>query len=404
METASGTEAEAVLRVLSLQRVETLRNEIFQYRSEPVRVDSTDGEIGSDTGADQRPAENGQQLLIQAPIEWLVRAGLASNRGLLLLGVLVGLAFQTDMIRRVDFDRVFGVIPPGISTLLTVLAVLAGGLVLLAILGFFKLLGVVWYALRFYGYRLSRQGEDLRISCGLLTKISATVPRRRIQFISIHRSLLMRMMGYSAIRIETAGGAGKENEDATATVSRRWFIPVLPDQFVPGLLEQLRPGLDWDEQNMDWRPLAPEAGRRMVRLAVIQSLILVAGGVAIGFMAPGVRAWSWAVGVVLMPLLVAWAIKKSRATRYARTDYGVSLRSGVMTRRTSLTFYDKIQTIRVDESPFDRRWKMATLSVDTAAAGPANHLIYVSFLDADFAKCELGEIRRSAAGKKPVWV
>ena len=85
----------------------------------------------------------------------------------------------------------------------------------LVVLGLIRLLGVGWYIIRFHGYQLQRNGNDLRISCGLWTKISASIPIQRIQFISIHRSLLMRWWGLAAIRIETAGGDSSQNENST---------------------------------------------------------------------------------------------------------------------------------------------------------------------------------------------
>jgi putative membrane protein len=64
-----------------------------------------------------------------------------------------------------------------------------------------------------------------------------------------------------------------------------------------------------------------------------------------------------------------------------------------MTRKCSCAFVDKIQTVRLSESPFDRRWKMATLAIDTAAAGPAEHRILVKYLDANFAQCEFVNLK-----------
>jgi putative membrane protein len=257
-------------------------------------------------------------------------------------------------------------------------------------------LGIIWYLLRFHGYRLSRCGNELRIACGLLTKVSAVVPLRRIQFISVHRPWILRWMGYASIRIETAGGSGTDKEDPASTVSRRWFAPVLPEHRVSELLGELRDGLDWDESAVDWKPLAPKAGKRMLRLAVIQSLLFAAVGLAAW------RPWGWTAGLVVLPILVAWAVRRSRSVRYARTDFGVSYRSGVLNRKLSLTFFEKIQTLSIDQSPFDRRWKMATLSIDTAAAGPAEHKIVIPYLDEAFAREEFDHLRADAASRQRI--
>ena len=68
------------------------------------------------------------------------------------------------------------------------------GLTLVAFLGFIlliRLLSMVLALFRLHGFRLTRIGEDLRTEYGLLTRVSATIPLRRIQTLTIRESLLM---------------------------------------------------------------------------------------------------------------------------------------------------------------------------------------------------------------------
>lgn len=413
VETASGTEPEATLRVLSMQQMEHLRNEIFELQSEtnspqsiPSVADAT--KWSADPYAPQPIAVGAASSdvtnfnvasstvpLLKIRVRSLVIAGLASNRGLIMAGVVLGLFFQSDLNKRFDVVKQFEQLMPHNADTLTL--IFFGTIALIGWLIVLRILGVGWYLLRFFNYQLVRRGDDLQISCGLLTKVSATVPRPRIQFISIHRNWIMRWLKFSSIRIETAGGAGKNHEDATTTVSRRWFVPIVPDDEVPRLLAELRPGLHWDESSLNFEALAPTAVWRLGRLAVLQSLFVALIGFAI------TRPWGWVAGIIALPILILWTVKKSRAMRYARTDDGVVFRSGVLVRKTSLTFFEKVQAIRVEQSPFDRRWNMASLSVDTAAAGPANHTINIPLLDAAFAMNELEALRERTSRQQPVF-
>ncbi|MGI9516190.1 MAG: PH domain-containing protein [Pirellulaceae bacterium] len=390
IETASGSEAEATLRVLSMKNVARLRDEIFRDDPHPVvntaTVDPPDEQVAS---VSRSPVG---VTLLEIPSSWLLKAGLASNRGMLIIGILGGLYFQFDDQINLDWKQIRKFLPTIEANIIGFLMIT--GMVLAALL-VLRLVGIVWFLLRFYGYRLALHGEDLRISCGLFTKISATVPRQRIQFISIHRPLFMRWMKLASIRIETAGGGSSFEENAKTTVSRRWFVPVVPEDYVSELLGFLRPGLGWDELAVDWKPLAARTGQRLMRLAFIQAVILAGIGIAI------TRPWGWAVSLAALPLLLWWARKKSRAMRYARTDQQVIYRSGVLNRKTSLTFFDKVQVLAVNQSPFDRRWQMACLSVDTAASGPAEHRIEVPYLDQDFARDEYEAITAVAANYQP---
>jgi putative membrane protein len=418
IETASGTKPEANMRVLSMAQLDSLRQAVFAQQKlidnrangnseSQAPVPGLDSELGdrglqSESNKLVSPSSLGEWIqvedkettLLEIPTDWLIKAGLASNRGMILIGIIVGAIFP--------FVRPIGAIGDFFESLseggqsITAL-ILISVLGTIGILLLLRLLGVAWFVLRFHGYKLVRHGDDMRISCGLLTRVSATVPRQRIQFISIHRTLFMRMMGVSSIRIETAGGAGTDNENATETVSKRWFVPVIRDEQVSGLLSELRPGLDWDESAIEFQALAPKVGRRLCRAAVLQGLLILGIGIAIS------RPWGWIAGVVLMPMLVLWALKKSKSMRYAQTENGVVYRTGVFTRKISMTFFEKIQTLRVDQSPFDRRWKMAKLCVDTAAAGPADHQVFVSYLDEQFAQEELQRLRLKTGQQQAVF-
>ncbi len=93
---------------------------------------------------------------------------------------------------------------------------------------------------------------------------------------------------------------------------------------------------------------------------------------------PIAAAILWLVWIAL-----AWAA--ARAIGYAQHATGVAYRSGVVNRRASTTNFDRIQVVTLAESPFDRRWRMATLAVDTAGAGPAGHRIEIACLDRPIA-------------------
>jgi putative membrane protein len=387
VETASGTEPEATLRVLSMADVAKLRGEIFARRR--AVVDATD------TAAEPSSAAAGESsaTLLQIPTKWLVKAGLASNRGMILIGVVLGIFFQQNWHEDIDFDQLADNVPRELllSPWVLVPAGVVGTLLLI------RILGVGWYLLRFHGYRLERVGGDFHLSCGLLTKVSATVPRRRIQFISIHRTPLLRWMKMASIRIETAGGAGNDNENAAATVTRRWFVPIIPDALVSTLIQQLHPGFSMDESSVVWQRVSPRAGRRLLRLSMACALIASLIGIAI------TGPWGLLVGAALLPLFVLWSRLHLRALGYARVADGIIFRSGVWTRKTSVTFFDKIQTLGLSQSLFDRRWGMATLSIDTAASGPADHAISVPMLESDCANAEIETLAGQSASAGMAW-
>jgi putative membrane protein len=166
---------------------------------------------------------------------------------------------------------------------------------------------------------------------------------------------------------------------------------VLPESTVKEIIAELRPGIDLNMESYEWIPLARRAQARFIRIACAVSCVLV----AIAYLALG---WKLAIAALIsFPVLVLYAIKKSQSVKYARTDFGVVYRSGVLGKKTSFSFFEKIQAASLRQTPFDRRWQMATLSVDTAAAGPAEHLIDIKYLDQEIAKEEYEQIVAMAA-------
>ncbi len=356
IETASGNDAEAKLRVLSLAEVVRLRARIFRERSNSFAHASESGVVVEGMPQDiAQPtiAQMGSpETVLAIPTKDLILAGIISDRGWVMIAVVTGLMWQLEPWEhrkignqvQVWWNWAFGGLAnQGWRALLVLLPLAFAAFLLL------KIFSAVWHILRFHGYRLQRVGDDLRIECGLFTKLSATIPRPRIQFISIHRSWLARRLGLAAIRIETASSSG-EGDNATVSISRRWFVPVIRETAIAEVMKQLRPGLIWDESQIAWSPLSPKAGKRMLRLGLmISACVLVC---LIWFQ------WIAAIASAVLLLLASiwYAKKKSRSMAYARTDWGVIYRSGLLGKICSMTFMDKIQTVVVRHSPFDRRW------------------------------------------------
>jgi putative membrane protein len=390
IETAGGSEPEAKLRVLSLEDVDRLRAAVF---AKPILAagHSRSAELAADQSNDATEdglRDHSATVVHQIPVAHLVQAGLVSNRGFLLIPVAFGFFYQFDFPQRFDWDRLSRFLPQDLSTVQAVWAAILGSLVLLLGLRIFS---VFWFLTRFYGYSLQRDGDDLRVSCGMFTRVSATVPRRRIQFISVHQTWLGRLFGLATIRIETAGSVGEKSEDAAATIGRKWFLPVVKRDQIDAVIAQLRTGLVIDQSAYQWRSTSPRTLRRLSRVALVQSIIAAAIGAAI--------YWPWGVGVGIpaFAILFYFARRYSRSLKYSRGDGLVIFRSGILTRKLSVTFFDKVQTVAVLQSPFDRRWEMATLLVDTAAAGPAQHRIEVKYLPTEVAFEESVQIASAAS-------
>lgn len=361
VQTASGAEPEAVLRVLSTKAIEALQAGI--------------GRTGSESA---EPAEEPTGApMVAMTLDDLVACGLVSNRAMVLIGAVLGILWQlglTDPIeaRLKSFEPVLR--GAGIGTTAVVAAVFV--VVLLVVL---PTLSIVMTIVRFHGFTLERIGDEFRIRCGLLTEYASTVVRGRIQLISIRQSPLHRLLKRVSVRVETAGGANEGDQ----LISRKWFVPMLSQDRAGEILDAVFPGVSLED--VDWRPLAPGARGRMLKKAILIWLA-VSVGVVVWF-----KLWGVGVAIVALPVVVWHTIRTARFMSYARTGRAIVFRSGVWMRATTITLHDRVQIVSVSESPFDRRHGHASLAIDTAGAGPAGRTINIPYLEAERA----GGLRRS---------
>jgi putative membrane protein len=315
---------------------------------------------------------------LSLPARELAIHGLIENRGGIVIAGLIGLLWEAGVtegvINRIAGDDVVesGRIRDAIGGLW------AGGvtweragLLFGAIVGLLllvRILSVILAVVRLNGFRVSRAGEDLRAEYGLITRVSATIPLRRIQTLTVTDGVLHRLFGRVTVRVDTAGGAGPDGGERR----RESLAPVIPLDRSPALLAEVLPELD--VAAVDWHPPAEGALTRELRRRLIVSAIVSAlAALAIGWYA-----------LSLFGLFVAWhslaAVRTIGHLGWAVVDGAVLLRSGWLTRHVTIARFTRIQSVELFESPFDRRWTMARVSVDTAGAGSASHRVDIPYM------------------------
>ena len=267
-------------------------------------------------------------------------------------------------------------------------------LALLAVVVFLlltRLFSIVWALMRLNGYRLTQSGDDLRAEYGLLTRVTATVPRRRIQTITIRQSLWHRLCHRAAVRVATAGGTAGERERVVE--QREWLAPILHRDRVPALLERLLPGTNLE--SVEWQPVHPRAFRRAFVRRLMGSVWLTIVAVVV-FGTYG--AW-------LIPVFVVWAAIRAhlyvKNLGWALTGDMVVLREGALSRLTTSAPLVRIQVVELFESPFDRRTDMARVRVDTA--GRSGHGVDVPYLPRSVAETLYSSLSSAASHTAFQW-
>ncbi len=224
---------------------------------------------------------------------------------------------------------------------------------------------MVWAVVRLYGFTLTRRGEELLTEYGALTRVTGTVPLRRVQAVKIVRSPGQLLTGRASIRLETAGGG------AHGTNSSEWVAPIIHADKVSAFVTGLLPDVNLDL--VDWQPADARAGQRRMRLAAYVAIV-------IGAISAIWLDWYWALAATAV--LATWSVVAARQyvrnLGWSRNEHAIYFRSGWLSKSVTVVPVPKVQAVTFQESPFDRRWQMASVAVDTAGAGA--HAIDVPYL------------------------
>ena len=386
VETGGGKAPEATISVLHETVFEEMRRRVFAGRAlvevqEP-EPSTTTQETAAEAEPGRRAAEReGGRTLLYLPVRELLLNGLLENRGMVLVAAAYGVLWEAGLFRSVWEQLTSGAYAPGLlrDTIATVaagqlpsfgrVAILLVGVVGLLLI--VRVLSMVWSFLRLHEFRLTRVGEDLRTEYGLLTRVTTTIPLRRVQSLTVRETPLQRLVDRMSVRVETAGGHGAAHGEH-AKQTRESLVPIIRQSAVPALVREVLPGFDLDR--LAWQPLHPRAFRRAVKPALVLAMLSAV---------PFVFWFGW-VGLVVLaitvPSLVTLAWSHVRRTHWAATEDALVLRSGWLWRQITVVPIGKIQVVGRAESPFDRRTAMAGVRVDTAGSASPVHRISIPYL------------------------
>lgn len=368
VQTSTGGKPEASISVLDLAAVQEMRERVFSETRPAEKV-----------AADAPP----EHTLLHLPIEELVRHGLIDNRGMILVAAAFGVLHEAGVfvLNEALLDRLLeSPSAAGLAALGLMMQIALGALTILAAIVAVRMLSVILAIVTFYDFRLTRVAGDLRARYGLFTRVALTLRTRRIQAVHQSESLLHRWFKRVSLNVDLAGdGGGGEGDSDSSRMRTRWLAPVCAVATAPELIAAALPSLDWSIQP-DWQPLAAGARGRIFRKSLAWSVAIVTIP-AIWYLREG------AAIVVLSCIPLAWmhAHLYVKHTRWALVQDAVLFRSGWLTRRLTIVPRDRVQTLSIEASPFDRRSRMASIYVDTAGAGSMTAGIRIRYLAADAA-------------------
>lgn len=388
LESAGGNKPEGQMRVLGLEQALALEQLVRHHGSTPA---NTPGAVAA-AGAQATPAADGQVLLAMPPGE-VVRMGLISNRGMLVVAAGLGVLAQaspermlTDWLR----DNMRHAAAYADELHLGWLGIASVALALLAVaVVAIRVLSVALALSQYYGFRLVQTQGRLVVERGLFARVRTSVAPRRIQAWHLQETLLHRWFGRRALRIDTATG-GQENDPRKL----RELAPIATPGHCDALARHLLPGAQWPPPQ--WQGVPRRCWWRLFVGAVPWNLLLVA-----------LLWWHLGPWALLVTLWLPWsayaAWQQAGRLGYALDARLVAVRGGWWSRWWRLAEVDKIQALRLQRSPLDRWLGTASLAMDTAGAGPMSPPLRIQFLPEEQARELHRRLGRMLAARRLRW-
>ena len=388
LESAGGKKPEAQMQVLRLADALALES-LVRHRT---------GAVASSTAAD--PADGAMAgasppsaTLLRLPPAEVLRLGLVSNRGLLVLGG--GFAavsqFNSRLVSNL-FEQwgqsLFGWADAhqfGPRDYL-----LAGISLVLAFIVLLRLFSIALALLQYFGFHLDEYGRRLTVERGLLTRLRTSVPRRRIQAWTLEEGLMHRLLRRRSLHVDTAVG----EQPGQASRGLRELAPIATPVACDDLVRHLLPQLAWPPAQ--WQPLHARAWLRLAVPGVILSMLATAA-LCWRFGAWGLLALAW------LPWSVFVARRHAEHAGYACEGELIAARGGWWSRHWRFAELDKLQALQLAQSPIDRVYGMATLSLDTAGANAFGPPLRLRYLPQAEARALFERLGRELARRKLHW-
>ncbi|MDB2260791.1 MULTISPECIES: PH domain-containing protein [Halorubrum] len=350
LETAGGSSTEGSIRFVTPDEATRLQREVQRRKSGRASRDDDAEASGTDAdavdpGGDDAFGPDEEVLFAISPGELAMVGALSFD------GRLIGLlAFLSSG----SFPVLSSFLPETSAAALTATAIV--GVAALFIASWLIGAGVAFS--NYYGFRLSRAGDELRYERGLFRRYSGSIPTEKIQALRITDNPAKRALGYASLSIETAGyapGQGSESGNQSA-------VPIAATDRVYRLAHEVE-SFGTPEFN---RPPKRIRWRYVIRYTLIVGVLT---GIAYGvnwYVSPSIP-W-YGAAALLLAVPPAAHLKWKHRGYWVGEDHLLT-RNGFWSRTVAVVPYYRIQNVIDSRTVFQRRWGVATIVADTAGTG-----------------------------------
>lgn len=378
IDSASEGKHEVSMKVLSLEAAASLegllRGAVFLTNNTKSNAD----QIKS------RDAVSNRRILLSLDLGELVRHGLISNQSIVVLAAGFGVlskhqkqlpkfSFLMDLITPLR-DRALHDYAIHHLLLMFFLSLVSLFVLILSL----RIFSIGFAIVKFYGFKLEKEGEGLHAEYGLLNKVRCGVRVPRLQRLVLVKTWLHRRFGRCRLAVDVVGGVAKDKSGAEARL--RELAPIATPEQADALLSVCLP--NFDLAKLSWQPLHPAAVMRRFRQLMMWTLPIMLLLIGLDLQ------MEWTLPkpaiIVFIPLVCYsfWRYAKAWAnfTAYAEHADCLVYRTGVVTQRWVIVMPARLQSVSLLETSFDRRTGMQRLRADTQGGSCKGYALDIPYL------------------------
>ncbi len=219
---------------------------------------------------------------------------------------------------------------------------------------FYSFCSVCYSAIRYYGFRVAREGDNVVVRYGLFTQKNYTVQAENVHAVIVSQNLLQQMMKCCSVQMVSIGYGNEENET-------NLLFPIIRSSKLQWLLDNLLP-----EYSLSVEVHKPE--KRSIRFLIVRPIIWT-----VLFLGAGVFGCSLIMDSVVLPVMAAvlilFSVVLSGVLKYRCNAIGcdgkvVLVRNGGTGCHTHLIRVDAVQSVASGSGVFQRPRKVANYQVD----------------------------------------
>lgn len=317
---------------------EALLSEISKKEAQYIQDAFMAGKKSSSPPPEEEDKQTARQVYQITAKQLLILSLTSGGVGVVISAVLAFLSHTNDFI---PYKKLFGESEKAAT----------GNIIFFVVILLFALLilwiiSLIMVMLKYANFTVKKTETDLMITKGLLEKRQLTIPLNRIQMVLVSENILRQLFGLATVYIESAGGSHKNLEDAKVMM-----IPIMKREHIAAVIQ---PFLTDYKFITAFDPVPKRALRRYVLRSWYLAIPIVM--VSLLFF----KLWGL-LSLLLLAAATLLAYLKYRDAGWHFENRQLSFRYRKINRDTVFILKNRIQSLNVSESYFQRRKELVTV-------------------------------------------